>query len=51
MTTKIITLSLPSELLKDVDKYCKKTSRNRSELVRELLRNRLDEVRQMKVIK
>lgn len=51
MTTKIITLSLPSELLKAVDRYCKKTSRNRSELARELFRERLDEARQMKIMK
>lgn len=37
-TTKILTLSLPPEMLKEVEKIAKEENRTRSELFREALR-------------
>lgn len=50
MKSEDIHLTLPHELLKEIDIYCKITNRNRSELIRELLRDRLDEAKQRKII-
>ena len=36
-----VNISLPEELLKNVDKYCKKGNFARSELIRKLLRDEL----------
>lgn len=44
-TTKVMTLSLPPEMVKDVEKLTKEEKRTRSELFREALRKYINDKR------
>ena len=43
-TTKVMTLSLPPEMVKEIDQLVKEEHRTRSELIREALRKEIVEI-------
>ena len=48
-TTKVMTLSIPPEMVKVVDQLVKKENRTRSELIREALRNYVNDKRWLQI--
>ena len=50
-TSKIMTLSLPPEMVKEVERIVKKENRTKSELFREALRKYIDDKRWLKIRK
>jgi CopG family transcriptional regulator/antitoxin EndoAI len=48
-TTKVMTLSLPPEMVKEVERIIKKEKRTKSELFREALRKYIDDKQWLKI--
>ncbi len=48
-TSKVMTLSLPPEMLKEVDQLVKEENRTRSELIREALRKYVNDKRWLQI--